>query len=72
MSKYTLQVNEDGAVVNEWFGLTIVSVAVLVEACTVGRHALEEFLTDLMIDSEATVSTWSNTVNTVYYGHKEI
>lgn len=72
MRKYTIQVNVDGAIVGEFHELTITNVATFLEDAFSTPHTLEEFLTDLMIETEATKSVWRGHQNTVYYGHREL
>lgn len=72
MSNYTLQVNVDGAVENEWHGLSIRHVGnVLNVDGRMTLHQIEEFLTDLMTETEAALSVWQSTTNTMFYGHRE-
>ena len=72
MSKYTVRVDVDGAVEQEVHGLSITGVANFVEdTASLALHQLEEFLTDLMIETEAAVATWEGSTKVVYYGHRE-
>jgi hypothetical protein len=72
MSRYTIEVELDGAVKNRWHGLSITNVGNLASGIIItDHHLIEEFLTDLMIECEATMTVWWSSTKVTYHGYKE-